>query len=106
MVLPLAVGALVGATLLVSTSSAAAQDGDHNMKMNMPGADQSMPGMPGMDHHPPGMESHSLIDSLLQHSTSGTDAEPASTPVSMLMTTKGNWTFMFHGEALLNDVQQ
>lgn len=96
MVLLLAVGALVGVTFLVSSSSAAAENGDHNMQMNMPGTDQSMPGM----------DSHSFIDALLQHSTSGTDAEPVSTPVSMLMTTKGNWTFMFHGEAFLNDVQQ
>jgi len=106
MVLPLAVGALVGATLLVSTSSAAAQDGDHNMKMNMPGADQSMPGMPRMDHSPSSMPSHSFVEFLLQYTTSGTDAEPNSTPASMLMTTKGNWTFMFHGEAFLSDVHQ
>ena len=27
-----------------------------------------------------GMQSHSLIESLMQHATSGTDAEPNSTP--------------------------
>ena len=53
-----------------------------------------------------GMQSHSLIESLLHHATSGTDAEPNSTPASMLMTTKGSWTLMFHGEAFLIDVQQ
>jgi hypothetical protein len=52
------------------------------------------------------MQSRSLIESLLQHATSGTDAEPNSTPVSMLMVTKGNWTFMFHGEGFLNEIQQ
>ena len=47
-----------------------------------------------------------MIESLLHHATSGTDAEPNSTPASMLMTTKGHWTLMFHGEAFLIDVQQ
>ena len=46
------------------------------------------------------------IDILQQRATSGTDAEPNSTPLHMLMTTKGNWTLMFHGEAFLNQFQQ
>ena len=63
--------------------------------------------MPGMasttgDSMKPG----SLIESLLLHATSGTDAEPNSTPIEMLMTTKGGWTLMFHGEAFLSDTQQ
>lgn len=65
-----------------------------------------MPGMEGMSEDMPGMQAGSLIESLSQHATSGTDAEPNSTPVSMLMKTKGNWTFMFHGEAFLNELQQ
>src|SRR5437879_911697 len=52
------------------------------------------------------MESRSLIELLQRHATAGTDAEPNSTPFDMLMTTKGNWTFMFHGEAFLADTQQ
>jgi hypothetical protein len=52
------------------------------------------------------MESHSLIELLQEHATAGTDAEPDSTPFEMLMATKHGWTFMFHGVAFLNDIQQ
>jgi hypothetical protein len=67
---------------------------------------QNMPGMSEMGAHKMSMESNSLIELLQRHSTAGTDAEPNSTPFEMLMTTKGNWTFMFHGQAFLNDIQQ
>ena len=40
------------------------------------------------------------------HTTSGTSAEPNSTPVPMLMFMKGGWTLMFHGVAFLNVQQQ
>jgi hypothetical protein len=89
--------ALVGMSLLLLTGAALGQAGVEP---------QSMPGMTGMEHDQPSMNSHSLVQSLLQHARSGTDAEPNSTPVSMLMATKGNWTLMFHGEAFLIDVQQ
>jgi hypothetical protein len=52
------------------------------------------------------MQSHSLIELLEQRATSGTDAEPNSTPFEMLMKNKAGWTFMFHGEAFLNEIQQ
>jgi len=52
------------------------------------------------------MESDSLIQFLQQHATAGTDAEPSSTPVEMLMKKKFGWTLMLHGEAFLNDIQQ
>jgi hypothetical protein len=53
-------------------------------------------------------ESHttSLIEKLEQHATSGTDAEPDSTPAPMLMHKQGNWLLMFHGEAFINEIQQ
>lgn len=47
-----------------------------------------------------------LIQFLEQHAISGTDAEPNSTPIEMLMTMKGPWMLMFHGEAFLSDIQQ
>ena len=50
--------------------------------------------------------SRSFIDVLQEHSTSGTDAEPESTPSKMLMATKDSWTFMLHGEGFLNEIQQ
>ncbi len=91
---------------VISLGTALAQDSGDKMNMNMPGESQSMPGMAGMERDHSSMESSSMIESLVHHATSGTDAEPNSTPASMLMTTKGNWTLMFHGEAFLIDVQQ
>jgi hypothetical protein len=72
---------------------------------------QGMPGMPAMDTRKPGaekmsMQPESLVEARLQHATSGTDAEPNSTPIEMLMTTKGNWRLMFHGEGFLIETQQ
>ena len=87
----LSAAALVATSFLMSARLVSAQDGGHEMNMS---GDMS------------GMQSGSLIESLLQHATSGTDAEPNSTPGFMLMFTKGKWTFMFHGEAFLNELQQ
>lgn len=53
-----------------------------------------------------GMESDSLVQETLHRSTSGTSAEPNSTPMPMLMTTKGKWKLMFHANAFLNVEQQ
>jgi hypothetical protein len=69
------------------------------------GQSQPMLDMSG-DNSMSGMRSHSLLDAILQHSISGTDVEPTSTPSSMLMTVKGGWTLMFHGEGFLSDTQQ
>lgn len=63
--------------------------------------------MPGMNPEAPmQMQPQSLVELLEQHTTAGTDTEPISTPVDMLMTQKGKWTLMFHGVAFLNDIQQ
>jgi hypothetical protein len=60
-----------------------------------------------MDHPAMAMgEPASLLDAILQHSTSGTSAEPASTPTPMLMTMTQNWMLMFHGVAFLVSNQQ
>jgi hypothetical protein len=87
--------------LLASSQLALTQDEGHDM--NMSGQTPSMQGMAEEEagHHQMSMEPQSLIASVLQHATSGTDAEPNSTPFPMLMTTKGNWTLMFHGEGFL-----
>jgi hypothetical protein len=61
---------------------------------------------PSMDMRRMNMESPSFIEVLQEHSTSGTDAEPGSTPSEMFMAAKGSWTFMLHGEAFLNEIQQ
>jgi hypothetical protein len=54
----------------------------------------------------PGMSAHSFIQFLGQRETSGTDAEPNSTPTPMIMTSKGGWMLMFHAVGFLADVQQ
>jgi hypothetical protein len=67
--------------------------------------------MHGMDHkntsamhinEPP----KTFVEAIVHHQTSGTSAEPNSTPMPMLMTMKGKWMLMFHGEAFLNALQQ
>ena len=72
--------------------------------------DQSMSSdqMKAMDHHAMNMGAppKSFIGEIQHHGTSGTSAEPNSTPMPMLMTMKGKWMLMFHGEAFLNGVQQ
>ncbi|MGD0446447.1 MAG: hypothetical protein ABSA39_21125 [Edaphobacter sp.] len=47
-----------------------------------------------------------LIETILAHTTSGTSAEPPSTPVTMLMRNFRGWTLMLHGSAFLSDTQQ
>jgi len=47
-----------------------------------------------------------FIEAIQHHGTSGTSAEPNSTPIPMLLTLKGEWRLMFHGEAFLNALQQ
>ncbi len=47
-----------------------------------------------------------FLQSITAHSGSGTSAQPVSTPVPMLMTMRGSWMLMFHGNAFLADTQQ
>ncbi len=68
--------------------------------------DMDMPGMSGMTPDNMNMQPHSLIAAMQQHATSGTDAEPNSTPFEMLMRKEGKWTLMFHGVVFVNEVQQ
>ncbi len=83
--------------------------------MQMPCTEQPEPGqhakMQGMDNkHMPGMQMHAqpetFVEAITHHGTSGTSAEPDSTPTSMLMSMKGKWMLMFHGQAFLNALQQ
>jgi hypothetical protein len=74
-------------------------------QMPMPGDDMSkmdkMHG-PGMRH----MHPKNFIEEIVQHSTSGTTAEPNSTPAPMLMAAKASWQFMFHANVFISDLQQ
>jgi hypothetical protein len=52
------------------------------------------------------MQPRSFLDFITQHTTSGTDAGPNSTPSEMVMFERAGWMLMFHGEAFLNELQQ
>ncbi len=58
--------------------------------------------MPGMNMSAP----TTLTDTILQHTSSGTSVEPASTPMPMLMRQRDGWTLMLHGTAFVSDIQQ
>jgi hypothetical protein len=79
---------------------------------NMPGMDMGggqMPGMPEMHPSPNNemnMQPVTFLQEIVAHDTSGTSAEPDSTPVPMLMKTKGSWTLMFHANVFVLDEQQ
>lgn len=65
--------------------------------------------MPGMNHapdQPMSMQASTFLESIEQHTSAGTDAEPLSTPSAMLMAQKHDWTLMLHGVAFLNEIQQ
>ncbi len=98
---------IISCFFLIAIAPLVAQDAHDNMNDMM----SSMPGMSGMSSQGASnpemtMESRSFIELLQSHVTAGTDAEPTSTPSEMLITTKGNWTFMFHGTGFLTEIQQ
>jgi len=71
-------------------------------KPDMPGMDMgSKPMKMNMMHQPT-----TLIEAELNHASSGTSAEPASTPAPMLMLHHGQWMLMLHGTAFISDTQQ
>ncbi len=72
-------------------------DMQHTSGQSKPG--MSMPGM-SMNSGP------TFIGQILNHESSGTSAEPASTPHDMPMTRRGAWSLMFHGDAFINSIQQ
>jgi hypothetical protein len=70
------------------------------------------PDMPGMNMAPGTMKMSMMhqpttfIEAELRHASSGTSAEPASTPTPMLMSHHGQWMLMLHGTAFVSDTQQ
>jgi hypothetical protein len=83
-------------------------DQDSHPQKSAPDHDMDRRQMPGMHQHEMKMDEKpkTFIEEVQHHSTSGTSAEPNSTPTPMLMTMKGAWMLMFHGEAFLNALQQ
>jgi hypothetical protein len=60
----------------------------------------------GMSRMMDQMHPRSFVAEIEHHSSSGTSAEPNSTPSPMLMTMRGEWMLMFHANAFVADTQQ
>jgi len=85
-------------SLMYSSQSYSQEPGSGHQHQHSTGTTQQQ------DHaHTP---SEAFIAEILHHATSGTTAEPDSSPHSMLMTSKNGWKLMFHGVAFLNALQQ
>jgi hypothetical protein len=105
--------------LVLSTFAAAQQTNSNNgMQDTQMGAQPTnqqthqqkqgdMQGMQGMDHtQMQGMHPETFLEEIMDHGSSGTSAEPDSTPIPMLTTMKGSWMLMFHANVFLTDEQQ
>lgn len=53
-----------------------------------------------------GATPQNFVQEIEAHSTSGTSAEPNSTPAPMLMSMRRGWMFMLHGNGFVTDIQQ
>jgi hypothetical protein len=60
----------------------------------------------GMKELMDGMEPQTFLQQIRHHASSGTSAEPNSTPAPMLMTMKDHWMLMFHSNIFVTDLQQ
>jgi hypothetical protein len=82
-------------SLLLCSVAAVAQQ-----PMSMPMTSGS--GMAGMMDR----GNHTFLQQIEHHASSGTSAEPNSTPTPMWMTMHGDWMLMFHANAFITDEQQ
>ncbi|SEG43391.1 hypothetical protein SAMN05421819_2911 [Bryocella elongata] len=101
------------AALLIATPAMACTSDCPMMKSLHPGTPcepisaAAAPSMATAPATPPMvMQARNLIEAQLQHGSSGTSIEPASTPVSMLMTSGHGWQLMLHGTAFVANNQQ
>jgi len=89
------------------------QESDCMPGMTMPGCPDSTPqqsagmqmgktGLMSMQ----GMQPQTFLQAIVHHASSGTSAEPNSTPAPMLMTQKGAWMLMFHANVFVLYEQQ
>ena len=65
-----------------------------------------MPGMQMDKNQSMKMQPENFVQEILRHDSSGTSAQPDSTPVPMLMKKKGRWNLMFHANVFALDEQQ
>jgi hypothetical protein len=89
-------------TILIFPVMTLAQQGGQQREPCMPG--MNMPGCEGADLMV--MQPQNFLQEVVRHATSGTSVEPISTPVPMLMTSKGRWMLMFHANVFVLDEQQ
>ena len=81
--------------------SANSMSNEQNMPGMQMGAASGVPPVPMA-----GMEAHTFLQAIQHHASSGTSAEPNSTPMPMLMTMRGPWMLMFHANAFVTEEQQ
>jgi hypothetical protein len=81
--------------LLLLPLLATAQESKPEMKMDS-----------GMMELMDAMHPQTFLQQIEHHASSGTSAEPDSTPAPMLMTMKGEWMLMFHSNVFITDTQQ
>lgn len=96
---------ILGAPLCAWAQGASAQTNS----AESPAQDVQQMDMPGEKTHAhSGMHTHpeTFLDEIVHHSSSGTSAEPNSTPTPMLMAVRGEWEFMFHANVFIADLQQ
>jgi hypothetical protein len=73
---------------------------------------QAQPCMPGMEmlgcegRGLMKMQPQTFLQEIVSHTSSGTGAEPVSTPAPMAMIRKGSWMLMFHANVFVLDEQQ
>jgi len=98
--------------LFIISKTVASQEPTHQhpgMGKQAPQTNPPKPANPDQEmqheHRMPGMRHQEMQESGMQHGHRAA-AEPASTPVPMLMTMRGKWMLMFHGVAFLNVLQQ
>ena len=78
-----------------------------NTTQNMPGMDMSSGSqMSAMKQLMDQMHPATFLQEIQHHATSGTSAEPNSTPAPMAMSMHGAWMLMLHGVAFVADTQQ
>lgn len=102
---------LVSATTCWAQQTVEEQNNETQKAEDMPGMDMGHPqGTPtakhqSMDMSMP-MEPQNFVQEILLHESSGTSAQPNSTPVPMLMGKGGGWGLMFHANLFVLDEQQ
>ena len=60
----------------------------------------------GMTELMDNMRPQTFLQEIRHHAESGTSLEPSSTPIAMLMSMKGEWMLMLHGNAFVTEQQQ